>query len=370
MSSTDALDFASAVLTGEVQAADPLNADRVLASVPGLNAAADVPGLVAALRAIAPGLATIDGLGIADSLAALRDLGLIMGSIRRHGPEPLDLAPELTPALLALGRRTDMVPRDTILHYTVWNPPGVRQRMYSDDEQEGYLQESVRMVWPDLHAALAALERLSFLDLHDPGFAPLLDAVADRLQPTVASMTLVARHVTPEFFAFGLRPYLEAARVDGVDYFGPAAAQLPIWLVDKALWATDHTDEDYEPFLLGLVPYSLPRWRRLHERLTGTPSIAGRLVAALGADPEATTRRSPALRAGAEAAVRALRVLVTFRGRHLGIARRVYDLDDTYTEGSGGGSVDLLRQILDLTKENARRSRPSPVVPAPRGRGQ
>lgn len=356
----DIVDHSRAGLVTEVQAADPLGADAALTAVPGLNARGDVAGLVALMRSIAPTLDEIETWSPVDCLAAMRDLGLIIGSIRRHGPEPLDLAPELTPALLRLGERTDMVPRDTILHYTVWNPAGPRQRMYTDDEQEGHLQEAVRMVFDDFQVALARLEEISTLEVTDPRFGERLAEVADRLQPTVASMGLVASHVTPEFFAHGLRPYLEAARIDGTDYYGPAAAQLPMWLIDKALWANDRNEAEYEEFLANLVPYSLPRWRRLHERLAGSPSVAGRVVAAFGPDPQ----NAPAeVTAAATALVRALRVVVMFRGRHLGIARRVYEIDDTYTEGSGGGSVDLLRQILDLTKENARLA---PHVPANR----
>jgi hypothetical protein len=53
--------------------------------------------------------------------------------------------------------------------------------------------------------------------------------------------------------------------------------------------------------------------------------------------------------------VRVMRTLVTFRGRHLGIAQQVYLANgDDYGTGSAGGSVDLLRQILHLTKMNAR----------------
>ncbi|MGX6603281.1 monodechloroaminopyrrolnitrin synthase PrnB family protein [Micromonosporaceae bacterium Da 78-11] len=365
MHPTDIVDHSRTGLVAEVQAADPLGADEAITTVPGLNARGDVAGLVALIRAIAPTVDEVGGFSSVDCLAAMRDLGLIIGAIRRHGPEPLDLAPELTPVLLLLGERTAMVPRDTILHYTVWNPTGPRQRMYTDDEQEGYLQESVRMVFPDLQAALARLEELSTVQVTDPRFAAHLGEIADRLRPTVESMGVVAAHVTPLFFAHGLRPYLEAARVDGVDYFGPAAAQLPMWLVDKALWANDRNEAGYEDFLVNLVPYSLPRWRRLHESLTGSPSVAGRVVAAFGPEPQDAPET---VKAAAAALVRTLRVVVMFRGRHLGIAQQVYELDNTYTEGSGGGSVDLLRQILELTKENARLAPHPPAARTPRQR--
>jgi hypothetical protein len=49
-----------------------------------------------------------------------------------------------------------------------------------------------------------------------------------------------------------------------------------------------------------------------------------------------------------------MRAIIVFRGRHLGIARQAYEEDlRLYPVGSGGASVDLLREIIDLTRENA-----------------
>jgi hypothetical protein len=51
---------------------------------------------------------------------------------------------------------------------------------------------------------------------------------------------------------------------------------------------------------------------------------------------------------------RALQTLVTFRGRHLALARQAYRAEvRLYPRGSGGGSLDLLREIVDLTRQSA-----------------
>ena len=47
---------------------------------------------------------------------------------------------------------------------------------------------------------------------------------------------------------------------------------------------------------------------------------------------------------------RLLRMLKTFRGRHLGIARKAYAPEiRQYEEGSGGAPIVLLKEIIDLT---------------------
>src|SRR5205807_6792119 len=105
-----------------------------------------------------------------------------------------------------------------------------------------------------------------------------------------------------------------------------------------------------------------PRWRDLYSAWRRRPSLVTRLASAYGESRGAAGAPSPALRAGAEALARMLRVIVVFRGRHLGVARQAYQADlRLYPVGSGGGSVDLLGQILDLTRENAQLARTSGV---------
>ena len=52
-------------------------------------------------------------------------------------------------------------------------------------------------------------------------------------------MKRVLLGVSPEFFARELRPYFEDVHVAGRLYMGPAAAHIPLFLVDVLLWASD-----------------------------------------------------------------------------------------------------------------------------------
>jgi hypothetical protein len=169
----------------------------------------------------------------------------------------------------------------------------------------------------------------------------------------VESISSVVDKVSPAFFTRVLRPYFEEIVVDNRTYLGPAAAQVPLWLIDEAVWASDRSERAYQDFLRHSVPYSLPRWRELHEMWAYQPSMVTRLIKAHSDDPESVEWFAPSLCASAVALARMLRTVSVFRGRHLGIARQAYREElRLYRLGSGGASVDLLRDILDLTREN------------------
>ncbi|MFJ3904715.1 monodechloroaminopyrrolnitrin synthase PrnB family protein [Streptomyces sp. NPDC090025] len=334
----------------DIRAADPLGADAVLAAVPAMNADADTAALTVALRALVPEPERAAGWSVVDALAAMRDLGLLLGSLKRHGVQPVAAVPEVLPVLELLGRRTDMVPRDTVHHYTAWNPSGPRRRSYTGHRMEAELQEAVRMSFPALVAALDACGRIARLEPYDPGFALALDRTAHHLQILIDAIDLTVAEVTPEWFARTLRPYFEEIDVAGRDYLGPAAAQVPLWLVDLTLWQCDRSDPAYDAFLAESLPYALPSWREFHTRHRGGVSAVSKLSAALSW--ESGTPPAP-LTAAAESLVRVLRILKSFRARHINLARKAYrDELRLYDEGSGGAPVALLRTVLDLTRDN------------------
>ncbi|MET9512056.1 monodechloroaminopyrrolnitrin synthase PrnB family protein [Streptomyces flavidovirens] len=349
----------------EIREADPLAADPLLAVLPAMNRDADVPALTVALRTLLPLPATVDRWSVVESLAAMRDLGMILGSLKRHGTEPLAVVPEALPVLEALGRRTDMVPRDTVHHYTTWNPIGARRRMYTGEEMEGNLQDAVRMVFPSLAASLDTCAALARLEPHDPGFALALDRTAQHVQSMVDSIDFTVANVSPVFFARVLRPYFEEIDVAGIDYLGPAAAQVPLWLVDLTLWQCDHSSPEYDRFLAESVQYSLPCWRDFYAAHRVGTSAVSKLSTAI--DWENADRLSPRLAVSAISLARVLRILKTFRARHIGIARKAYSEEvRLYEVGSGGAPIELLRSVLDLTRDNetlVRRATTRPRTP-------
>ncbi|WP_336318626.1 monodechloroaminopyrrolnitrin synthase PrnB family protein [Streptomyces lavendofoliae] len=348
----------------EIRDADPLGADALLAALPAMNRDADVPALTVALRALVPDLDRVAEWCVIEALAAMRDLGMLLGSLKRHGVQPVAAVPEVLPVLEELARRTDMVPRDTVHHYTTWNPLGRRQRMYTGHEMEAHLQEAVRMVFPSLVAALDTCGQLARLEPYDPGFALVLDRTAQHVQAMVDSIDFTIDNVSPSYFARTLRPYFEEVDVAGRSYLGPAAAQVPLWLVDLTVWQCDRPHPGYDAFLAESVEYSLPSWRAFHAAHRGGVSAVSKLSAALSW--ETVHRLPPELVASAHSLARVLRILKTFRARHFGIARKAYSEDlRLYDEGSGGAPVALLRSVLDLTRDNETLVRQATQRPRP-----
>ncbi|ADV65882.1 Domain of unknown function DUF1864 [Deinococcus maricopensis DSM 21211] len=333
-----------------IQALDPFGLDDALADLPALNARADVPALTALLQHMTAQYKHLTLLDAESTHATMRDFGIVLGSLKRHGVEPLSVVPHLEPILLDLGGQHDMVPRDTVLHYTVWNPDGERRRLYTGDPQERELQDAVTNVFPHLSASLALSDSLADLDPRDVRFAPLAMHLARTSEVMVDTIDRVTQHVSPIFFAQTMRPYFEEIHVNGRAYLGPAAAQVPLWLIDITLWASDRSHPAYEHFLQESLQYSPPSWRAFYAAHSARPSLVTKVSALLASDAHQHDRN---LLRSADALTALLRTLKVFRGRHLGIARRAYAEDvRLYEHGSGGAPIELLKTITQLTKEN------------------
>jgi len=345
--SSGALDYAE-ISAAAVAALDPLNADEVCAQLPAMNRRGEVSALATALRQIMPTGIQVSGLTVVECLAAMRDIGMLLGSIKRHGVQPTAAVPEIEEILLALAGRTDLVPRDTLHHYTCWNPCGTRRRMYTGDPQETHLIDAVRTAMPWLSRAITACERVTVLEPGDPDCAAGLDELGGQLHAMVEAIDRVMAHVSPVFFARGLRPYFEEITVAGRSYLGPAAANMPIALIDLALWASDRGDGSYAAFHRDTIEYSPPHWRTLYRAWRHRPSLAHVITTRLAADSDII---DPTVHASGLALCRVLRVVTVFRAKHLTVARRAYREDlRLYPVGSGGGSVELLTRILHLTR--------------------
>ncbi|PYC67423.1 monodechloroaminopyrrolnitrin synthase PrnB [Streptomyces tateyamensis] len=336
----------------QVADADPLGADRLLALLPRHNERADRRALVALLAELVAAAERAPLTGTAEQLAAVRDLGLPLGSLRRHGVEPLGAVPGAEPLLRRLGGSVGMVPRDTVLHYGAWNPTGARQRMYTGAAAESVLIHSVRVGAPSAERTALALAALSEQDPAAPEYADALAEAGARLRPLVESVDAVAEQVAPaEFFTARLRPFMQEVRVGTRAYYGPAAAHLPLHLVDQLLWAGDRTDPVHRGLQLDLLEYGLPQWSRLYRERTGRESVVSAVLRALRA---AGTGAPTTLLRSAQAAAALLRQLVVFRGRHLRLVRAAYTEDGPFRAGSAGAAPELVRHLLDLTRERAR----------------
>lgn len=343
------IDVASEEFNAAVGRLDPLRLDADLRQLPKMNEAADVDALARVLGEALPTERRITDFTLPECLAAMRDLGMCLGSLKRHGVLAFDVVAGATGTFELLGRRTRLVPRDTVYHYTCWNPRGERERLYTGDPMERALIDAVRTCVPELARAIeigGSLDRADPRSAGRPGDWASFVACVTTVDTV---MRTVLANVSHEFFGLRLRPYFEDVSLGGRTYMGPAAAHVPLFLIDLLLWASDGGGEEYLAFCDELAPHTLPGWRDRYAEWRARPSLATRFAAAL--DEPLTPDETLHVRAGTRALGEALRVLTAFRGKHLVMARRAYHEDvRLYEHGSGGGSTELLDEILTLTR--------------------
>ncbi|WP_280427410.1 monodechloroaminopyrrolnitrin synthase PrnB family protein [Nocardia brasiliensis] len=330
---------------------DPLSADAVLANLPVMNAAADLRQLATAFRELLTRAREAELPDIADRLAAMRDVGMLMSSLRRHGVEPLDAVPEAAGVLLAWGHSAGMVPRDTVLHYGAWNPRGKRQRMFLGEDQENVVLDAVRVSTLLISEIAPQLAGLAELHPDDTAFGEICHAAADQLETLPQLMSGLYRTVDPiEFYAARLRPFMADVVVADRSYYGPAAVHVPLYLIDRLVWSSDHGGVGMTYFQDDLLNYGLPRWRRMFEHTTDTESLVTRLVREFDRpDGPPSTKAAYAM----DGVIRILDGLVTFRTKHGLLARAAYTDGTRYAMGIAGVSPAVLDHVLALTRRCA-----------------
>ncbi|SFR28698.1 protein of unknown function [Lentzea waywayandensis] len=289
-------------------------------------------------------------MSVPETLATMRDLGILLGSIKRNGTEPLSEFSELEAVLRLIAQRSGLIPRDTIHHYIRWNPMGRRERMYTGLPMERLLMAAVRISLPRLSDAV---DLCAVLDSAEPGdltFALATNELAALVGSMEDSIDTVLANVTPEFFAKTMRPFFEEIRVGDEVYLGPAAAHVPLSIVDLLVWACDRGGDEYLEFADDSVVYGLQHWKPLHGKWRRTKSLVTRVTDELQRC-SAEEALPLAMYASAEALCRTVRSLMVFRGKHLTIAKKAYATDvGLYELGSGGGSVAMLEAITNSTR--------------------
>ena len=327
---------------GDVARLDPLGADGFLTGLPDLNRAGDVDSLAGFLTDVASTDGVMD-LDADDARAAMRDVGMVLGSIRRHGQQPCAVVPQIEPVLIEWGRTTQLVPRDTVVHYGAWNPIGDRERMYTGDPQESALIDSVRQA-ADLIPAMAVWVAAAHArGWGTPESIAALEMASTHFDTYCANFEAVRAHVTPEFFARELRPYFEPITVAGRTLNGPAAAFLPLYLVDELVWG--ESQGAHAEMIDDAVQYGPPLWGGLVAEMRRHTPMAAMLIADLdrAGHPDALAREG-------QIASHIIHRLVQFRGRHAVLAERAYNAAiTTFQQGSGGYRPDVLRQITQAT---------------------
>lgn len=331
-----------------IRSLDPLKGDQLLQQLPALNKSADLAGLEALCRELLPSASTALAMDYHQSIAAMRDLGFILGSIKRHGQEPLTLIPELKEPLVILGQKTSLPPRDTLLHYTSWNPNGKRRRSYTGTEDESHLIESVKIAMLPLMQAIHQLRQLLKLSPESTEFINMCELIGEELQAMVNGIVYARKNVSTEYFANELRLYFDAIVLDGTTYLGPGAVEMPMFVFDHLFWSSQVQDEEYVEFKETYLPYILPGLREIYKEQENKAPFVDH-IRRWAEGLEKRTENS-------ELAFKALRklcfLLKGFRMPHKKVADEAYEKDkQKRAHGSGGYTTNILVRIIDLMLE-------------------
>lgn len=340
---------------------DPLAIDDIIKTLPKLNEQKDTIALVLMLVDMLPYTATAANFDCYQACAAMRDIGILLGSLKRHKVEPVNVIPDLEEKLNLLASKTSLPPRDTLLHYTVWNPQGERLRTYTGSADEKQLIESVRIAMQPLIMAIYYLKTLHVIPINLLEFNVICEQVLIYFSQMVKGVVHAKKNVSPHYFAQELRFYFDPIILNQREYLGPGAVEMPVFVFDHLLWGADCKDEAYVDFKYTYLPYIQNHVRDIFKEFEGKESLVTKLVNSLQGEP---FNENVVL--SAKALLKLFTMLKSFRMPHKKLADEAYAhskmASDTphsvsadkeaRTKGSGGYSPQILDYILQLTLEN------------------
>jgi monodechloroaminopyrrolnitrin synthase len=327
---------------------DPLKFDEKLSDLHQLNKNGNIKEIIQLLYDSLPMPDILEAYTYEESIAAMRDLGIFMGILKKNGVEPVAEVPELEYVLLVLMVKTDLPPRDTLLHYTVWNPDGARMRTYTGLPDEKSLIESIKIAMPSLIEAILQLDKLYHSELAGNEFEKSCVLLRQKMEGMVRGIVHAKRNVSPAVFANELRFYYDPIKVDyNKDYIGPGAVEMPMFVFDHLLWSSDCPNGEYNSFKEGYLPYNLPFIRDIYWHFSGKPSLVSCVEQNLIKNPSEENHRA------AQSVLDLCTVLKSFRMPHKRLAEDAYVQNDEHHrhKGSGGYSTDILHHILTLQNE-------------------
>lgn len=325
---------------------DPLQADIIIKLLPALNRQKEVASIASYCYKLLPHPDTLEAFDYFQAAAAMRDLGFFLGSMKRHGLEPVQAVPELDYVLDVLGSKLDMPPRDTLLHYTSWNPRGFRRRTYTGTPDEDNLIQSVQMAMVPLIKAIYALETMHGLHPAEAAFAACAQDAAQAFEAMVAGVVYARKHVSLQYFAQELRLYFDPIALHGKSYLGPGAVEMPMFVYDHLLWSSNNQDPAYVAFKETYLPYILPYLRNTYEAYRFKPSLLDHFCAYLKNAQHAEADVLQAIRH-----IRSLlQLLKSFRMPHKAMAEGAYKMAggeaQQRSHGSGGYTPEILQVVL------------------------
>lgn len=330
----------------KVQMLDPLSLDSFLVNqLPSLNGEGNTQGLVDIIDSLDLRPERLSSFSLEESLAAVRDLNMILSSLRRHGRN-LGKNSKIEQALIFLSKKTQEVPTDTVFSYGTRNPQNERMRTFTELQEERLFIESFRSGMISLPSAIKALEEATSLSLSDIAFGEKIKSAQKSFEKMIGAIVGVQRNITPELFTTQLRPFFEPKNIGGTTYKAPGGAQMPIVLIDQLLWGSDVKDEIYRQYFYENVQYQPVFLRQKAELFSNIPSLIHRITKELETVDTRNTTELKIIKSSLVAVYDLLSFVEKFRKPHLKIAEANMALRPSGSVGSGGYDVNILKFLL------------------------
>lgn len=335
-----------------IRSLDPLQADSIMQQLPGLNAKADVAGMRTICYNLLPHPNRLEAFDYYEAAAAMRDLGFFLGSMKRHGQEPVALVPELDYVLDVLGGKIGLPPRDTLLHYTSWNPDGLRRRTYTGTADEDHLIQSVKLGMLPLVKAIYGLKAMLELSPDDAGYSLLGQQVHADFEGMIKGIIHARKNVSTDYFANELRLYFDAIQLHGTVFLGPGAVEMPMFVYDHLLWSSQVTDPLYNEFKETYLPYILSYLRDTYQEQGRKASLLDKLCSWANVQEKKCTAGLEAFKTLNKLCLQ----MKSFRMPHKRVADEAYDKDKQQrAHGSGGYTTDILTTIIQHTQASGQK---------------
>lgn len=282
-------------------------------------------------------LSVLQGLRLpGDTLSAqavTRDLGMVAAALTRW---QVAIPAQLEQAMLALARVTGEVPADTVFSYGPRNPKLNRRRFTTLPEEELFIQAFAQGM-EQLYLAVAAVDLVATGTYDVEWQRIFLEEAARRFVAMIRAIVEVKKNISPECFTHQLRPFFEPKTIGGVKYFAPGGAQMPVMLLDQALWGAGHTNPELQSYWADNLQYVPPSLRNRFVVIAATqPLYRGYINHEVG---------SPA----AKACLALLNGLISFRYPHHGVAKANFAIRPAAAQGSGGYTGGILQTLADET---------------------
>lgn len=328
-----------------VRELDPLGLDEfMIEHLPEINEEGDLNELVSRVESFEYD-EDIEDLDYEESLAALRDLGMLASSIRKKGGTLEDVS-RLEGDLVQLGNAVDEPPSDTVYAYGMRNPKGDRTRTFTDEDDERLFISGVREGMSELPHAVEALDIAQDMSIYDDEFADVIDSADDSFKDMVSAMGRVYQNITPNFFTDRLRPYFEPREIDGETYLGAGGAQMPVIALDHILWGAEDDDQMYIDYFLENEEYQPPEFRERIREIQEKDTIVD------SADEEWNQRGPDGVAINSlDALDKLLRTQKQFRQVHLVTAKENMNVRSDDAVGSGGYDTDILEFLMGRTED-------------------